>query len=139
MTHLKNLSASLCLSCHSSSCHPFIFANPQGMVRLVLLWIIVGMVITSPLLCFGEESLIPEDPADRVGPGIPDLFEVNGKLPDYEVTRNHLHVGFRWQPYADQPKNSEADIERELGKVGKLRRSGTRSNCASRGASKQNW
>ena len=71
MTHLKNLSASLWLSHHSSSCHPFIFANPQGMVRLVLLWIIVGMVISSPFLCFAEESLIPEDPADRVGPGIP--------------------------------------------------------------------
>ena len=27
-------------------------------------------------------------------------------------------MGFRWQPYANQPKNSEADIERELGKVG---------------------
>ena len=47
-----------------------------------------------------------------------DLFENQGKYPDYEVTRNHLHVGFRWQPYANQPKNSEADIERELGKAG---------------------
>ena len=57
MTHLKNLFAYLCLSRHSSSCHPFIFANPQGMVRLVLLWVIVKMVIASPFLCFAEESL----------------------------------------------------------------------------------
>jgi len=118
MNHLKNLSASPWLCDHSSSCHRFIFSNPQGMVRLVLLCVIMGMVTTSPFLCFAEESLIPKDPAERVGPGIPDLFEVDGKHPDYEVTRNHLHVGFRWQPYADQPKNSEADIERELGKVG---------------------
>ena len=29
-----------------------------------------------------------------------------------------MHVGFRWQPYRLQPKNSETDINRELGKVG---------------------
>ena len=64
--------------------------------------------------CLADDSLIPQDPADRVGPGS-DLFENQGKYPDYEVTRNHLHVGFRWQPYANQPKNS-GHIERELGK-----------------------
>ena len=91
------------------------------MVRLVLLWIIMGVVIASPFLCFAEESLIPVDPAGWVDPGIPDLFEVDGKDPGYEVTRNHLHIGFRWQPYADQPKNPEADIEMKLVFVGYLK------------------
>jgi len=34
----------------------------------------------------------------------------------YDVTREHLHVGFRWQPYAGRPKNSLHDINREIGK-----------------------
>lgn len=79
-------------------------------------FIIVASVLG--LVCFGEESLIPEDPKDRVGPGIADLFERDGGIPVYETTRDHVHVGFRWQPYVDRPKNSEADIDRELGKVG---------------------
>ena len=65
-----------------------------------------------------KDSLVPEDSADRVGPGIADLFEREGPPPNYQATRNHVHVGFRWQPYRKQPKNSEADIKRELGKVG---------------------
>ena len=88
------------------------------MFRFVLLLVTIGLATANPLLCFAEESLVPEDPADRMGPGMLDLFEDEEQSPDYEVTRNHLHVGFRWQPYANQPKNSEADIERELGKVG---------------------
>lgn len=40
------------------------------MGRLVVLWVIMGMVITSLFLCLREESLIPEDPAERVGPGM---------------------------------------------------------------------
>ena len=70
------------------------------------------------LVAQAKDSLIPEDPADRVGPGIADLFERDGPPPIYQATRNHMHVGFRWQPYRKQPKNSEADIKRELGKVG---------------------
>jgi len=65
-----------------------------------------------------KDSLVPEDSADRVGPGIADLFEREGPPPNYQATRNHVHVGFRWQPYRKQPKNSEADIKREIGKVG---------------------
>jgi hypothetical protein len=65
-----------------------------------------------------KNSLIPEDPEDRVGPGIADLFERDDPPPDYQPNRNHMHVGFRWQPYRLQPKNSEADMKRELGKVG---------------------
>ena len=72
-------------------------------------------------ICSAEESLIPEDPLDRVGPGMADLFLRDGEAPVYEATPNHLHVGFRWQPYPDRPKNSEADIERELGQVGSYR------------------
>lgn len=64
-----------------------------------------------------KDSLIPENLEDRVGPGIVDLFERNGQPPTYQSTKNHMHVGFRWQPYPEQPKNSEADINRELGKV----------------------
>ena len=80
-----------------------------------------GLIIMASVMgmtCLAEESLIPEDPKDRVGPGIADLFERDGEPPVYETTRDHMHVGFRWQPYTDRPKNSEADIERELGKVG---------------------
>lgn len=68
-------------------------------------------------ICQGKNSLIPENPEDRAGPGIEHLFDRGNTPPDYEVTRNHLHVGFRWQPYPGQPKNSEADIARELSKV----------------------
>lgn len=70
------------------------------------------------LVVQSKDSLVPEDPVDRVGPGIADLFERDGPPPVYQATRNHMHVGFRWQPYRQQPKNSEADIKRELGKVG---------------------
>ena len=69
------------------------------------------------LVAQAKDSLIPENPVDRVGPGIADLFERDGPPPIYHATRNHMHIGFRWQPYPNQPKNSEADIERELGKV----------------------
>ena len=68
-------------------------------------------------VCLAKNSLIPEDPQDREGPGIVNFFNREGPVPSYEATRNHVHVGFRWQPYPNQPKNSEADIERELGKV----------------------
>jgi hypothetical protein len=68
-------------------------------------------------VCHAKEAPIPEDPQDRLGPGLTSFFEREGSPPDYNVTRNHLHVGFRWQPYPNQPKNSEADIQRELGKV----------------------
>ena len=92
-----------------------------GMVRVqilflgILVWSVCGL---TTLALAKENPLIPEDPKDRVGPGMAELFEPVGPLPEYEPTRNHMHVGFRWQPYIDQPKNSEADIERELGKVG---------------------
>ncbi len=81
------------------------------------LWKILLPATGVAFVCQGSDSLIPEDPKDRVGPGIANLFERHEPPPVYEATRNHLHVGFRWQPYARQPKNSEADIERELGKV----------------------
>ena len=72
---------------------------------------------STSFVCLGKNSLIPEDPQDREGPGIVGFFDREGLAPAYEATRNHVHVGFRWQPYPNQPKNSEADIERELGKV----------------------
>ena len=79
---------------------------------------ILLFVCNLSLVVQAKDSLVPEDPADRVGPGIADLFERDGPPPNYQATRNHIHVGFRWQPYRKQPKNSEADIKRELGKVG---------------------
>ena len=79
---------------------------------------LISLACAGSSFCFGEDSLIPEDPQDRVGPGMSALFERDGAPPVYETTRDHLHVGFRWQPYPGRPKNSEADIERELGKVG---------------------
>lgn len=72
---------------------------------------------STSFVCLAKNSLIPEDPQDREGPGIVGFFDREGPAPSYEATRNHVHVGFRWQPYPNQPKNSEADIERELGKV----------------------
>ena len=72
---------------------------------------------STSFVCLGKNSLIPEDPQDRERPGIVGFFDREGLAPAYEATRNHVHVGFRWQPYPNQPKNSEADIERELGKV----------------------
>ena len=72
---------------------------------------------STSFLCLAKNSLIPEDPQDRKGPGIVGFFDSKGSSPSYEVTRNHVHVGFRWQPYPNQPENSEADIERDLGKV----------------------
>ena len=72
---------------------------------------------STSFICLAKNSLIPEDPQDREGPGIVGFFDREGPAPAYEATRNHVHVGFRWQPYPNQPKNSEADIERELGKV----------------------
>ena len=80
----------------------------------LLSWTLCGL---TPL-AQAQNPLVPEDPKDRVGPGMAELFERVGPHPEYKPTRNHMHVGFRWQPYVDQPKNSEADIERELGKVG---------------------
>ena len=70
-----------------------------------------------------DESLIPKDPSDRVGPGMKELLKEKAHH-RYENTRNHMHVGFRWQPYIDQPKNSEFDIERELGKWEAMQASG---------------
>ena len=70
------------------------------------------------LVIQAKDSLIPENPEDRVGPGIADLFERDSPPPFYQSTRNHMHVGFRWQPYRKQPKNSETDIKREIAKVG---------------------
>ena len=68
-------------------------------------------------VCLAENSLVPEDPQDREGPGIVGFFDREDSAPSYEATPNHVHVGFRWQPYRNQPKNSETDINRELGKV----------------------
>ena len=79
---------------------------------------ILLFVCNLALVAKAKDSLVPEDSADRVGPGIVDFFKRDRTPPVYQVTRNHMHIGFRWQPYADQPKNSEADIERELGRVG---------------------
>ena len=53
----------------------------------------------------------------RIGPGFSYLFESTNPPSNYESTKNHLHIGFRWQPYTDRPKSSEADINREIGKV----------------------
>ena len=89
-----------------------------GMFLRVIHLGLISMACAGSSFCFGEESLIPKDPKDRVGPGMSELFDRDGEPPVYETTRDHLHVGFRWQPYVDRPKNSEADIERELGKVG---------------------
>lgn len=86
-------------------------------LRMPLLYALILGITFANFNSHAEDSLIPANPQDRVGPGIAALFENKGTPPDYEATRNHLHVGFRWQPYPDQPKNSEADIERELGKV----------------------
>jgi hypothetical protein len=55
---------------------------------------------------------------ERDGPGLVGFFDRDTPAPDYEATVNHKHVGFRWQPYAERPKNSEHDISLELGKVG---------------------
>ena len=71
---------------------------------------ILLFVCNLALVAQEKDSLVPEDPADRVGPGIADLFERDGPPPNYQATRNHMHVGFRWQPYRKQPQNSEADI-----------------------------
>ena len=81
---------------------------PVGILLLVCNLILVAQA---------KDSLVPDDPADRIGPGIDDFFERNGTPPNYQATRNHMHIGFRWQPYPEQPKNSETDINRELGKV----------------------
>jgi hypothetical protein len=51
------------------------------------------------------------------GPGLDSFFDTESDVPDYDVTRNHMHVGFRWQPYPNRPKNSEHDISLELGRV----------------------
>jgi len=63
------------------------------------------------------ETLVPENPKYRVGPGMSDLFEYKSLPSAYEATKNHLHVGFRWQPYESRPKSSVADIEREIGSI----------------------
>jgi hypothetical protein len=44
--------------------------------------------------CLAEESLIPEDPKDRVGPGIADLFDRDGGIPVYETTKGPYACGF---------------------------------------------
>jgi len=84
----------------------------------ILTTLTVFWVFSFYMVCLGDNSLIPTNSKDRAGPGFAELFENEGLSPAYEVTRNHKHIGFRWQPYIDQPKNSEADIQRELGKVG---------------------
>jgi len=82
-------------------------------------FLIIAFIFTALLtnFCNGESELIPVDPDQRVGPGFSDLFKNNKSSITYEVTKNHLHVGFRWQPYTDRPKSSEADIERDIGKI----------------------
>ena len=86
-------------------------------MRLFTFCGLVFLAGSTTSVCLAKNSLIPEDPQDREGPGIVGFFNREGPAPSYEATRNHLHIGFRWQPYPNQPKNSEADIERELGKV----------------------
>ena len=78
---------------------------------------ILLFVCNLALVAQAKDSLVPDDPADRIGPGIDNFFERNGPPPNYQSTRNHMHIGFRWQPYPEQPKNSETDINRKLGKV----------------------
>ena len=86
-------------------------------IRLFTFCRLLFLAGSTSFVCLAKNSLIPEDPQDREGPGIVGFFDRDGPAPSYEATRNHVHVGFRWQPYPNQPKNSEADIERELGKV----------------------
>ena len=76
------------------------------------------MVGSFSLIGKSVEYLIPENTENRVGPGIEGIFDREDSPAIYQATRNHIHVGFRWQPYRKQPKNSESDIKRELGKVG---------------------
>jgi hypothetical protein len=86
-------------------------------MRLFIFCRLLFLAGSTSSLCLAKNSLIPEDPQDRQGPGIVGFFNREGPVPSYKATRNHMHVGFRWQPYPNQPKNSEADIERELGQV----------------------
>ena len=103
---------------HSKPCLYYIFLKSRRMWMCKFPVGILLFVCNLALVAQAKDSLVPEDPADRVGPGIVDFFKRDRTPPVYQVTRNHMHIGFRWQPYADQPKNSEADIERELGRVG---------------------
>ena len=54
---------------------------------------ILLFVCNLALIAQAKDPLVPEDPADRVGPGITDLFERDGPPPNYQATRNHMHVG----------------------------------------------
>jgi hypothetical protein len=79
-----------------------------------------GLTVVSMTLpvfrALADTNAPPEDP-ERQGPGMDGIFDSEYEIPDYKATRNHLQVGFRWQPYPGRPKNSEHDISLELGRV----------------------
>ena len=83
-------------------------------MNIFVIVFILTALITS--YCISDGETIPGDPGERVGPGISGLFDHNGSL-IHEVTKNHLQVGFRWQPYTDRPKSSESDVKREIGEI----------------------
>ncbi len=85
-------------------------------MRLILLFMSVLAFSLQAVRAAGDTNAPPANLVPE-GPGIDRLFDTDGDIPDYKATRNHLHVGFRWQPYPNRPKNSEHDISLELGRV----------------------